>query len=100
MKADLKAAGVELTALGQSGWLAAKIISDTIKGIKGEVTKESVGAALLKLTSYDTNGITAKPYSFGPGNAHHPNRSVKMVQIKNGKWVTASDWIHVDEYDK
>jgi branched-chain amino acid transport system substrate-binding protein len=94
---DMQAAGLEVTALAQSGWLAAKVVSDTIAGMNGPINKDTVGAALQKLTSFDTQGMTAKPYSFGPGNAHHPNRSVKMVQIKGGKWNTVSNWINVDE---
>jgi branched-chain amino acid transport system substrate-binding protein len=94
---DMTAAGLEVTALAQSGWLAAKVVSDTIAGMKGPVNKDTVGQALQKVTSFDTQGMTAKPYAFGPGNAHHSNRSVKMVQIKNGKWQTISDWINVDE---
>jgi branched-chain amino acid transport system substrate-binding protein len=100
MRKDMTAANVEVTALAQSGWLAAKIVSDTIAGMKGPINKDTVGAALKKLTSYDTQGATNKPYSFGPGNAHHPNRAVKVVQIKGGKWTTVSNWIDVGDLDK
>jgi branched-chain amino acid transport system substrate-binding protein len=94
-RADMTAAGLPVTALAQSGWLAAKVVSDTIAGMKGPITRQTVGAALQKLLSYNTNGMTALPYAFGPGNAHHSNRSVKMVQIHNGQWTTVSGWIDV-----
>jgi branched-chain amino acid transport system substrate-binding protein len=95
MKADMIAAHVPVTALAQSGWLAAKVITSVIGGLQGPVTRASVGAALQKLTSFDTDGATEEPYAFGPGSSHHSNRSVKMVQIQNGKWKTVSGWINV-----
>ncbi|HEY4095487.1 MAG TPA: ABC transporter substrate-binding protein [Baekduia sp.] len=90
VKKDLKAAGVELTGLTEAGWLSAKIMADTIKGIKGDVTKASVLAALQKLTTYDTAGLTAQPYAFGPGDAHNPNQAIWPVVIKNGDWDPAA----------
>jgi branched-chain amino acid transport system substrate-binding protein len=93
VKADLKAANVEITGLTEAGWLSAKILADTIKGIKGDVTRESVLKALQGLTSYDTKGLTAQPYSFGTGDAHNPNQAIWPVPIKNGDWDPAGgDW--------
>jgi branched-chain amino acid transport system substrate-binding protein len=95
MKKDMIAAHVPVTALAQSGWLAAKVISNVIAGINGPITRAAVSAALLKLTAFNTAGVTEEPYVFGPGAAHHSNRSVKMVQIQSGKWQTVSGWINV-----
>jgi hypothetical protein len=53
-----------------------------------------VTQAFRALTTYDTEGMTGTPYSFGPGKSHNPNRSVKIVEIKNGKWtVVTPQWI-------
>jgi branched-chain amino acid transport system substrate-binding protein len=90
VKKDLAADNVELTGLTEAGWLSAKIMADTLKTIKGDITKASVLAALQKLTSYDTSGLTAQPYAFGPGNAHNPNQAIWPVVIKNGDWDPAA----------
>jgi hypothetical protein len=37
--------------------------------------------------------MTGSPYSFGPGKTHNPNRSAKLVQDVNGKWVAATGWV-------
>jgi branched-chain amino acid transport system substrate-binding protein len=98
MKADLKAKNVELNSLSQFGWEAAKVFGDTVAGIKGPVTREAVTKAFRELTSLDTEGMTGTPYSFGPGNSHNPNRSGKIVEIKNGKWtVVTPKWITLEE---
>ena len=98
MKEDLKAANIELNALSQFGWEAAKVFGDVLEGIEGEVTREKVTQAFRELTSLDTEGMTGTPYSFGPGNSHNPNRSGKIVEIKNGKWVVVTPkWITLEE---
>ncbi len=98
MKENLSAANIELNSLSQFGWEAAKVFGDVLEGIEGEVTREAVTEAFRKLTSLDTEGMTGTPYSFGPGNSHNPNRSGKIVEIKNGKWVVVTPkWITLEE---
>jgi branched-chain amino acid transport system substrate-binding protein len=98
MKKDLAASDVEVEALSQFGWMGAKVFADTLASIKGEITRESVTQAFRELTSYDTHGMTGAPYSFGPGESHNSNRSGKIVEIKNGKWVTVTpEWITLPE---
>jgi branched-chain amino acid transport system substrate-binding protein len=80
---DLEAAGYENTNLTTAGWLSAKILADTMEGIEGEITRESVREALQELTSFDTEGLTAEPYAFGPGKEHLSNRSIYPVKIEN-----------------
>ncbi|WP_158817511.1 ABC transporter substrate-binding protein [Methylocapsa sp. S129] len=80
---------IPLTSFSEGGYLAATIIADVMKNIKGEVTRESVTAALLALDRYKTP-LMGSSYSFGRDSAHNPNSSSKFVQIKDGAWVVAT----------
>ncbi len=85
-------AGLKKTAFSQGGYLAAKMLIDTISGIDGEVTRDSVTAALKegKKLKYPMAGST---YVFGDAKAHSPMKSTKVMQLVDGKWtVKTSDW--------
>ena len=59
----------------------------------GEVTRDSVTAALAKLDRYETP-LLGSPYSFGTAKAHVPNQSSKFVVVKNGSWTVAhGSWV-------
>lgn len=89
----MTAAKVPLTSFSEGGYLAAQIISDTLKSISGPITKETVQAALLKLTSYPTP-LVGTPYAFGPGTAHTPNISSQIVQLDGGVWKAIDgNWV-------
>jgi branched-chain amino acid transport system substrate-binding protein len=94
MKADMAKDGVALNGLSQFGWYSAKVFDEIASKIHGPITRDSVNKALLGLTSLDSGGWTATPYSFGPAQTHNPNRGGKIVEIKNGKWVVVTpSWI-------
>jgi branched-chain amino acid transport system substrate-binding protein len=85
--------GVALTSFAQGGYLAATIFVETIAGIDGEITRESVAAALAALHRYDTP-LLGTPYSFGDAPIHAPNQASKFVVLQDGAWVTALDeWV-------
>jgi len=84
---------VALTSFAQGGYLAAAIFVDTLGGIDGELTRESVAAALLALDRYDTP-LLGTPYSFGHAPIHAPTQPSKFVVLQAGAWVTALDeWV-------
>ncbi len=90
----MTSAGVSLTSFAQGGYLSAMIMADVLRSIEGEITRESVAAALLALDSYDTGGMIGSPYSFGDKPAHNPNRASKFVQLQGSEWVSVTDdWI-------
>jgi branched-chain amino acid transport system substrate-binding protein len=93
MLADFKKYGVKLSSLAQYGWESANIFTQVLKSIHGPITRSSVNQALLALKSLSTNGMTGTPYAFGPGQTHNPNRSAKIVEDVNGKWVAATGWV-------
>ncbi|MCY4631119.1 MAG: ABC transporter substrate-binding protein [bacterium] len=84
---------VALTSFAQGGYLAATIFAEVLQGIDGEISRESVGAALLALDRYDTP-LLGTPYSFGDAPIHAPNQASKFVVLQDGAWVTALDeWV-------
>lgn len=91
-KQTMKDGGLQLTSFGQGGYLAAKIMVEALKQVKGDYTQESVTAAMTS-ASY-ASPMFGAPYKFTPFIAGaQGNTSSKIVEIKGGKWVTASDWV-------
>jgi branched-chain amino acid transport system substrate-binding protein len=96
-KQTMTAAGVPLNSFAQGGYLAATDFVQAVRGIKGEINRESVSAALSTLTSV-ANPLVGTPYSFAPADKHNSNRASKFVQLKGGAWVTVTpDWITLPE---
>jgi len=92
-KALMTSAGVPLTSFAQGGYLAATIFVEALRGIDGEVNRESVAEAMLNLEPYGTP-LLGTPYAFGPGDVHAPNQASKFVELRDGRWVTAADeWV-------
>ncbi|ACO02934.1 MULTISPECIES: ABC transporter substrate-binding protein [Brucella] len=92
-------AGLAKTAFSQGGYLAAKVMIDTISGIDGEVTREAVTQALKqgKELHYPMAG---SPYVFGEAKAHSPMQATKVMQLDAGKWtVKTNDWFSVSKAD-
>ena len=89
----MEANDVPLTSFAIGGYLAAKILVDTLDGLDGDVTRESVSAALAALESSETP-LLGNPYSFGVADAHNPNRSSMIVELVDGTWATLTgEWV-------
>jgi branched-chain amino acid transport system substrate-binding protein len=78
-------ANVPLGAWSLGGYLAATILVDTLKGIEGPITRESVAEALRGLEQYETP-LIGTPYAFGAAEAHNPNQAGKFVELSGGSW--------------
>lgn len=88
----METAGLAKTAFSQGGYMAAKVLVDTISGIEGEVTRETVTAA-LKEGKELTYPIAGNAYAFGDAKAHSPMQATKIMQLVDGKWtVKTKDW--------
>ncbi|MBA4866602.1 ABC transporter substrate-binding protein [Streptomyces sp. PSKA54] len=93
MRGLLRKNDIPLTSFAEGGYLAATIAENVLLGIKGEVTRATVGTALTELRSFRTP-LIGSPYSFGSGDTHAPNQSSKFVVLKGGKWTVATkEWI-------
>ena len=86
-------AEVPLTSFAQGGYIAATIFAEALRGIGGEITRESVAQAMRALEPYETP-LLGTPYTFGPGETHAPNQASKFVELRDGEWVTVGDdWV-------
>ena len=91
----MEQAGVPQTSFAEGGYLAATIMVGVLEGIEGEITRESVAAALLDLEPIPT-GLTGTPYAFGDAPAHGSNRAAKFVELRDGEWIVKTpEWIIV-----
>lgn len=90
----LTAAGVPLTSLSEGGYVAAEILVEVLRGIDGDITAESVAAA-LKGAGEIENPLLGMPFIYDDADAHNPNRASLMVRATEDGWVTASDWVIV-----
>jgi branched-chain amino acid transport system substrate-binding protein len=84
----MQASSVPLTGFSQGGYVAATVVVQVLRGIKGEITRESVTRA-FKTMAPRPIPLMGTPYSFGPGARHNPNRANMPVQLQGGKWVIA-----------
>lgn len=88
----METAGLPKTAFSQGGYLAAKVLADTIASIEGPVTRESVSAKLMegKAMKYP---IAGSDYVFGDAAKHAPMQATKVMKLNAGKWEPISkDW--------
>lgn len=91
--ADMTKAGRPLTAFSQGGYLAARVFLDVLKGIDGEVNRESVTNALLAMKPI-TNPLAGSPYVFGEAATHSPMQATKIMKLEKGAWtVQTPDWV-------
>ncbi|MDQ2697806.1 MAG: ABC transporter substrate-binding protein [Actinomycetota bacterium] len=96
-RTTMEAAGVPLTSFAQGGYLAAKIIADTLASIDGEITRESVTEAFHALTSFPTPWM-GSDYAFGPGDTHASNTASMIVELKDGAWTTVTgEWVRLPD---
>lgn len=90
---------ISLTSFSQGGYLAATYFIEVLEGIEGEVTRESVNAALRGMTEPIENEMVGTPWIFGDGERHNSNRAGWPVSLSSnaGVWETAADdWLQLD----
>jgi branched-chain amino acid transport system substrate-binding protein len=88
---------IPLTSFSQGGYLAAKYFLDVVRGIKGDVTRESVTRALREMKPV-SDPMVGTPYVFGPAQAHHDNTAGWPIKLASGtnKWELAGqDWLRI-----
>lgn len=73
------------------GWYTMAVMAEGIKRAaeKGEVTGESLKAALEEMEPFETGGVSA-PIDFGPDN-HAGMKGSKLFEVKGGEWAPVTD---------
>jgi branched-chain amino acid transport system substrate-binding protein len=77
---------IPLGSFSQMGFLLAKIATDRMLTIKGEITPESVNKAILETKDFKTD-IICKPWYYGKAPLHIPNNTDRTTTPKDGKMV-------------
>ena len=88
-------AKVPLTTFSLGSYLAMEIFVNTLKGIQGEINRESVAKAFKALPPVNSP-LLGTPYTFGAAPMHNSNQASKIMVLKGGKWALAiPDWVVV-----
>jgi branched-chain amino acid transport system substrate-binding protein len=87
--ADLmKKAGVPLGEQSEGGYSAAEAFVEAVKGIDGDINRDSVTAA-LRAIKYRPS-LMGSTYTFADAPEHSTNQSAKFLQVQDGKWTTTT----------
>jgi hypothetical protein len=71
------------------GFLNAKVISEALRRMKGDLDPKKLKAAVESMRDFDL-GIDA-PISFGP-DRHQALQYVYFAAVEHGRWVPVVDW--------
>ncbi|NBH03026.1 ABC transporter substrate-binding protein [Amycolatopsis sp. SID8362] len=88
---------IPLTSFSQGGYLAAKYFLAVLRGMKGDITRETVTKALREMKPI-SDPMVGTPYVFGPAQAHHDNTAGWPIKLATGanKWeLSARDWLRI-----
>lgn len=77
----------QIDTFSQAGFLAAKVATDAMLGIKGEVNRDSVFAAFKGIHGFKSDMLCA-PWYFGPGDRHQPNHSGRIALMEGNGFKT------------
>lgn len=88
---------IVLSSFAVGGYLAATILVDVLKGIEGDITRDSVNEALKNMEPVN-NPLIAYPYQFDKIAAQDYQPGGWPVELKSGtkKWEPAADdWLMI-----
>ena len=72
---------------GQSGFLAAKILTDTLLELDPEqINRETVSEAIVGIQGYESD-ILCTPWYYGEADRHNANHTTRMAVVKDGAWA-------------
>ena len=86
-----KAGGKQPTSFGEAGYIAANIMIAALESIEGDITRDTVNAALAKI-EYPTP-LLGNPFKFiGNVAGKQPNDTSKILEFKDGEFRQITDW--------
>jgi branched-chain amino acid transport system substrate-binding protein len=89
---------IPLGSFSQMGFVEAKIATDRLMTITGDITKETANKALLETKDFKTD-ILCKPWYYGDAPAHVPNNTDRTTTPKDGKMVQQEDCFAISSDD-
>lgn len=76
------------------GWVTALVMVEGIRRAGDDISGPGIRKGLETIRNFDTGGITA-PLTFTP-STHAGCRSLKLGQVKNGRWRIISEYLSAD----
>lgn len=74
----------------QAGFLSAKVTTEALLGIKGNVDRKSAYQAIVGTKNWKSDMMCA-PWYFGPGERHQPNHKGRAAMLQKGGFKTLTD---------
>ena len=82
---------------GQSGFLAAKILTDTLLELDpNEINRETVSEAVVGIKGYESD-ILCTPWYYGEADRHNANHTTRTVSIEDGAWTEVEGCTPVED---
>ena len=69
--------------------MAAQLLVRALRSIEGEITRESVAAALRSVDGMEL-AMLGSPFSIKDRSGHNPNRATLPMKLDQGTWRIAS----------
>ncbi|MDZ4129014.1 MAG: ABC transporter substrate-binding protein, partial [Hydrogenophaga sp.] len=88
-RALLQRAKLPTSSFSQGGYVSAQVLVRALRSIDGEITRESVSAALRSVERMEL-AMLGVPFSIGAQNRHNPNRATLPMKLDQGVWRIAS----------
>lgn len=83
--------GDPIDTFSQGGWLSAKIFTDALLGMDGDITREAVFEAIQGIKAYPSD-LNCGDWYFGPGDRHNANHAGRIVTINDsGEYELVQD---------
>jgi branched-chain amino acid transport system substrate-binding protein len=89
---------IPLGSFSQMGFVEAKIATDALLGIDGDITPETANQALVDTKDFQTD-ILCKPWYYGKAPLHIPNNVDRTTTPKDGKMVVQEDCFPISDAD-
>jgi branched-chain amino acid transport system substrate-binding protein len=76
-----------IDSFSQAGYLAARVATDALLGVKGTVDRKSAFDAFKSVKDVRSDMLCA-PWYYGPGERHQPNHSGRIALLSGGGFKT------------
>jgi branched-chain amino acid transport system substrate-binding protein len=87
-----------IDTFSQAGYLSAKVATDALLGIKGNIDRKAVHDAFKGITKSKSDMMCA-PWYYGPGERHQPNHAGRMAHLTGGGFKTLTDCFQSKDSD-
>jgi len=87
-----------IDTFSQAGYMAARVSTEALMGIKGTIDRKSTFEAFKGITKVKSDMLCA-PWYFGPGDRHQPNHAGRMSQLVNGGFKTLTECFQSKDSD-